>query len=56
VKKVLLVQRDRQGDWSQWEVVRLIKEHTNTWHIWYWMYPFGTYIHKRSLGQRIEEL
>jgi len=56
MKKVILRERDRQGDWTEWRIVYLIKEYSNCWHIWSWINLFGTYIHKKSLGETVEEL
>ena len=58
MKKVVLHSRDRDGDWSDWRVVWLLKEHNNTWKIWSWHWEeiFTRYVHKKALGEKIVEL
>ena len=56
MKKAILVSRDRTGDWSEWKVIYILKEHTNTYLIWSWSNLFCKYIHKKAMGVRVEEL
>lgn len=56
-KKVWLIERDQQGDWSIASVRWLYEESVNGWKVqlipWW---PFGFWINKKSLGYRVEEL
>lgn len=58
MKKVILNSRSPHPDheWSDWRIVYLIKEHINTWHIWSLREPFGRYVHKNAVGERITHL
>jgi len=56
--KVVLNSRSYHADheWSEWRVVYLIKKHENCWHIWSWREPFGRYVHKKAMGERVQQL
>ena len=56
MKKVILRSRGRDGDWSEWRIVWLIQEFQNTWKIWSWSELFTRFVHKKALGERIQEL
>ncbi len=58
MKRALLVERGRPPDtsWSEWRVVWLLKEHKNCWRIWSLRDVFPRYIHKESMGIKVEEL
>ena len=56
MKKLILISRNAQGDWTEWRLIYLIKEYSNCWHIWSWQDIFGKYIHKNSLGYKIQSL
>lgn len=56
LEKVILRHHGREADWSCWRIVWLIKEYKNTWYIWSLHEPFGRYVHKQALGERIESL
>lgn len=56
MNRVILRHHGREADWSCWRIVWLIKENTNCWHIWSLHEPFGRYVHKQALGERIEAL
>jgi hypothetical protein len=56
MKRAILRHHGKESDWSCWRVVILLAEYENSWLIWSWREPFGRYIHKRSLGVRVESL
>jgi len=42
------------GDWSEWHMAWLLSENTLAWHVWHpWRHPFGTWIHRHSIGVRV---
>ena len=55
MKKVILLEKDNTFDW-EWRIVWLIKEYKNTWLIWSFRNLFTSYIHKKSICYKVEEL
>lgn len=56
-KKVWLIERDHQGDWSIASRRTLFDESKNGWKVQlFWWWPFGIWINKKSLGYRVEEI
>jgi len=55
-KKVWLIERDQQGDWSKAQEVTLLDETPSSWKIRAWWCPLGWRFHKATIGYKVEEL
>lgn len=55
MRAAVLENRDPRGDWSEWRRVWIVGEGAQTYRIWSWRNPFTRLVHKRAIGERINQ-